>query len=133
LPTYLERFHEVLVAALQDFGVMATTRPGQVGVWAGSRMIASVGVAVRSWVSYYGAALNVSPDLEPFRRIRTGTGEPPMTSLERERRGRVRPALVRERLVELFAARFNFPRTSLFFDHPSLGRKAPTDAIAASP
>ena len=39
-----------------------------------------------------------------------------MTSLVRERRGPVRPAMVRERLLEHFAARFGFGRTSLFSD-----------------
>ena len=43
-----------------------------------------------------------------------------MTSLERERRGPLRTAMVRERLLEHFAAQFGFTRTTLFFDHPSL-------------
>ena len=31
--------------------------------------IAAIGVRVRHWVSYHGAALNVDPDLEHFRGI----------------------------------------------------------------
>jgi hypothetical protein len=46
-----------------------------------------------------------------------------MTSLVRERRGLVRPALVRERLLEHFAARFGFGRMSLFSDHAALRGK----------
>jgi lipoyl(octanoyl) transferase len=134
LQTYLDRLHQVLATVLADFSVHAEARPGRSGLWVGPRLIAGVGVAVRDWVTYYGAYLNVNPDLEPFRRVRSGGVEDgPMTSLERERRGPLRPALVRERLLEIFADRFGFARTTLFFDHPALSRKAPADAIPARP
>jgi lipoate-protein ligase B len=35
-------------------------------VWVGGAKIASLGVAVRRWVSYHGFALNVAPDLKAF-------------------------------------------------------------------
>jgi lipoyl(octanoyl) transferase len=131
---YLDRLHQVVLAVLDDFGVRGQTRPGQAGVWVGGRLIAGVGVSIRDWVAYHGLALNVNPALEAFRRVRCGgPGEGPMTSLERERRGPLRPALVRERLLEHFAGRFPFARLSLFSDHPSLSRKAPADALASHP
>ena len=104
--------------------------PRQAAVCVGSRPVAVVGAAVRDWVSYFGAYLNIHPALEPLRRVRWSGGAEPMSSLERERRGPVRPALVRERLLEHFAARFGFDRVALFFHHPALGRKAPSDALA---
>jgi len=83
-------------------------------------------VAVQDWVTYYGAILNINPTLTPFRLVRCGgPREEPMTSVERELRGPFRPALVRERLLEHFASEFGFVRTTLFFDHPLLTRKAP--------
>jgi lipoyl(octanoyl) transferase len=138
---YLDRLHEVVIALLDDFSIRGETRPGMAGVWVGDRPIAGIGVAVRDWVTYYGAVLNVDPDLQPFRRIRFTCGgrletdltckEPAMTSLARERHGPLRPALVRERLLEHFAARFGFVRIALLSDHPSLCRRAPADALAA--
>jgi lipoyl(octanoyl) transferase len=134
LQGYLDRLHEVVLAVLDDFGVRGQTRPGHPGVWVGARLIAGFGVAVRDWVAYYGVALNVNPSLDLFRRVRCGAaGDGPMTSLERERRGPLRPALVRQRLLEHFAARFGFARVALFSDHPSLSRKAPFDALASRP
>ena len=131
IQAYLDRLQDVLRALLDDFSISAETRPGRPGLWVGGRPIAAVGVAVRQWVTYYGAVLNINPDLEPFRRVRcVGGAEEPMTSLERERRGRVRPSLVRERFLEQFAARFPFARTTLFSDHPALVREAPADALA---
>jgi lipoyl(octanoyl) transferase len=131
LPGYLERLRSVLSDTLADFSVSGASRNGPSGVWVEDRMVAAVGVAVRDWVSYYGAALNVNPALHPFRLVRNGAGEGPMTSLERERRGPVRPALVRQRLVEHFTARFPFERVTYFSDHPSLRRKARSDALAS--
>jgi lipoyl(octanoyl) transferase len=129
---YLERLQDVFVALLDDFSVRGQTRPGKAGVWVGSRPVAGLGVAVRDWVAYYGAALNINPDLAPFRRVHcVGAAEEPMTSLERERHGRLRPSLVRERLLEHFASRFGFARTSLFSSHPALSRKPPHDPVAA--
>ena len=134
IQAYLDRLQDVLSALLDDFNISAETRPGRPGLWVGGRPIAAVGVAVRQWVTYYGTVLNINPDLEPFRRVRcVGGAEEPMTSLERERRGPLRPALVRERFLEHFAERFGFDRTSLFFDHPALPRRAPSDAVANRP
>jgi lipoyl(octanoyl) transferase len=132
LQEYLDRLREIIVAVLDDFGIRGQVRPGQPGVWVGSRLIADIGVAVRTWVAYYGIVLNINPALDLCRRVRTGGPvSGPMTSLARERRGPLRPSLVRERLLEHFAARFAFPRLSLFSDHPSLSRKAPSDACAS--
>jgi lipoyl(octanoyl) transferase len=129
LQAYLDRLRGLLADVVGDLGLPAAPAPA--GVRVNGRLVAAVGVAVRGWVSYYGAALNVRPDLEPFRRVRCGADEPPMTSLERERHGPVRPAHVRERLLEHFAACFGFARTVLFSDHPGLNRKAGTDAVAS--
>jgi lipoyl(octanoyl) transferase len=133
LEAYFERLHDSLLAILGDFSIHGHARFHHPGVWVGGRPIACVGIAVRNWVTYYGAALNLNPDLEPFRLVRCGGAHgTTMTSLERERRGPVRPALVRERLIEHFAKRFGFMQTHLFFDSVSLVRKAPSDAIVAS-
>jgi lipoyl(octanoyl) transferase len=129
---YLDRLQQVLLDVAADSGARAELRPGRPGVWARGRLLAGVGVAVRDWVAYYGAYLNVCPVLAPFRHVRcAGPGEGPMTSLERERHGPVRPALVRQRLVERLAERFGFGRAHVFSNHPSLVRKAGADALAA--
>jgi lipoyl(octanoyl) transferase len=130
---YLSNLQQLIVAVLDDFSIRGDTRARQPEVWVGPRPIAALGVAVRNWVSYYGAALNINPDLSLFRAVRIGGAAGGiMTSVERERRGPLRPALVRERLVEHFADHFGFSRMSLFHDHPSLRRKARSDALAPS-
>jgi lipoyl(octanoyl) transferase len=130
---YLDRLHAVLIALLDDFNIRGERRPGRPEIWVAGRPIASVGVAIRDWVAYYGAVLNVNPDLQLLRLVQTGgVAGARMTSIECRRHGPLRPAFVRERLLEHFAERFHFARTSLFFDHPLLKRKAPSDALATS-
>jgi len=123
LREYLDRLHRTVVAVLDDFSVRAETRAGRAGVWVGNRPVAGVGIAVRDWVTWYGAVLNVNPDLVPFRQVRSGD-EGPMTSLARERHGPVRMALVRQSLVEHFLRVFDLGRTSIFFSHPTLGKQS---------
>jgi lipoyl(octanoyl) transferase len=136
VPTYLQRLGSAVHDLLDDFSIHSQIRASAGGVWVGDRLIAAIGVAVRDWVSSYGAYLNVHPTLDPFRQIVSGPGTAePMTSLARERRGLVRPALVRERLIEHFAARFGFGRVALFSDHPSLQgavERCQTDAPRAA-
>src|SRR5206468_3857502 len=76
---------------------------GRAGVWVRARRVAQIGVAVNDWVAYFGAALNVNPDMELLKRVADGrNGELPLTSMERERRSPVRTASVRQRFVEAF-------------------------------
>jgi lipoyl(octanoyl) transferase len=134
LQGYLDRLHAALLDVITTMEVPAVVRPGRAGVWVGGRLLAHIGVAVRDWVTYFGATINVHPDLEPFRRVQAaGPGEPPMTSLAREHREPVRDAAVRQRLVEVFGRQFGFARTSLFHTHPALIRPNPTDAVAPAP
>jgi lipoyl(octanoyl) transferase len=52
-----------------QFGVAADCRAGAPGVYVDGRKLASVGLRIRRGGSYHGLAINVSMDLEPFRRI----------------------------------------------------------------
>jgi lipoate-protein ligase B len=60
---------------LAEFGLEGTRNPGWTGVWIQPaperplQKIASIGVAVKKWVTYHGIALNVSTNLAHFRQI----------------------------------------------------------------
>ena len=69
LHRFLRGLEQVLENVLQGFGIEARSVPGRTGVWVGEEKIASIGIAVRQWVSYHGFALNVVPDLKFFDLI----------------------------------------------------------------
>jgi lipoyl(octanoyl) transferase len=138
LGAYLDTLRTALHDVALDAGVPdAKIAPS--GVLAGPRLLAHVGVAVRDWVSYFGAVFNVNPDLDLFRRIDCLGSNGPMTSVERERRLLVDIAFFRQRVVDRFVERFNLPNVTLVQDHPDapLERSIPsplepTEAIVVS-
>ena len=84
LHRFLRDLEQGLIAALGTWGIAGETIPGRTGVWVGGEKIASIGVAVRRWVSYHGFALNVAPDLKFFDLIHPcGLRGIHMTSLAR--------------------------------------------------
>jgi lipoyl(octanoyl) transferase len=122
---YVHCLQRVLLTLLADFSIRGHIRPDSAGIWVGRRLLAEVGIAVRDWTAYHGVALNVHPDLGPYRGVQNGSWEDgPMTSLERERHGPLRPALVRELVLEHLVETFGFDPPSLFFQHPLLQRWA---------
>lgn len=82
---YVRSLEEVLIGALADLGVPAERRAGTPGVWTRGRKIASIGVAIRRWITWHGFALNVAPDLAAFTPITPcGIAGVEMTSVARE-------------------------------------------------
>ncbi len=82
IKSYVRGLEEVVGMALGRFGIEATGGP-QTGVWVGGKKVASIGVAVRHWTTFHGFALNVSVDLEFFRRVKPcGLEGATITSME---------------------------------------------------
>lgn len=69
LHAFLRALERVLTDAVAAFGVAAATRPGLTGVWVGEAKLASIGIHVSRWVTWHGAALNVSTDLDAFAAV----------------------------------------------------------------
>jgi len=104
LHRFLRNLEESVIRTVADFGVAATRCPGKTGVWTSNgtdgRKLASIGVAVRKWVTLHGLALNVCTDLSRFSAINPcGFDATVMTSMARELKrpldlGEVKPILV---------------------------------------
>lgn len=85
LHAYLRLVEEMLITIAAHFGLHASRREGKTGIWIEKRKIAAIGVAVKSWVTYHGFALNVNNDLEPFSGIiPCGIVDGSVTSLQKE-------------------------------------------------
>ena len=67
LHRYMRDLEEVVIRVLGELDIVGRREEGKTGVWIGDRKVASIGVAVRRWVTWHGLALNVHTDLEAFR------------------------------------------------------------------
>jgi len=111
LHRFLRSIEEGLIQALAALGIAARRDPGRTGVWSEGEKIASIGIAVRRWVSYHGFALNVAPDLKFFDLIHPcGLRGIHMTSVARQLGDRA-PSLpeVRERVAGAMARVMEYP------------------------
>lgn len=63
---FIRKLESVLIRVLQSISIQGTQKPGASGVWVGERKLASVGIAIRKWVTYHGMAINVVNDLRFF-------------------------------------------------------------------
>jgi lipoate-protein ligase B len=71
LRVYLRNLEQALIQTVAAFGLPAGRRDSWTGVWnqTADRKLASIGVAVKRWVTLHGFALNVSTDLSQFAAI----------------------------------------------------------------
>lgn len=104
LHAYLRDLEEVVIRTLSTYGLSSARREGKTGIWIDQqRKICAIGVAVRSWVSYHGFALNVCPDMSHFSGIvPCGITDGTVTSLSAELGRAVDIAEVKERLAVEF-------------------------------
>ncbi len=69
---FLRKLEDLLIAELQARGLPAYACQGATGIWLRGRgenarqKIASIGIAVRKWVTYHGVAINCVNDLKAF-------------------------------------------------------------------
>jgi lipoate-protein ligase B len=80
---FLRLLEEAIISCLSGFGIAAARRDGLTGVWVGEKKIASIGIAVKNWVSWHGLSLNVKKgDLDNFKLIRPCGMDIEMTAME---------------------------------------------------
>ncbi len=109
LPLFLKRLIAAAADMLRSYGLDPEFREGQPGVWVNGAKIASVGLAVRKWVTYHGMALNVSIDPGWFDMI-IPCGQPgeKITSMEKEMGSSVEMSEVKKRFVTRFLTRHTY-------------------------
>ena len=97
LVRYVSQLEEVILSVLKDFGIVGRRDPLNRGVWVDGEKIASVGVAIKRWVSFHGLSLNYETDLKYFELINPcGLEGKKMTSMSKI----LRKEISREHLVE---------------------------------
>jgi lipoyl(octanoyl) transferase len=90
---YVAGLEDWIMRALATFGVKAERREGRVGLWVAMERhgglpgteakIAAIGVRVRRWITFHGAAINLAPNLSHYAGIvPCGIREHGVTSLK---------------------------------------------------
>ncbi len=104
LHAYLRDLEEVVIRTLATYGLESARRAGKTGIWIDNeRKVCAIGVAVRSWISYHGFALNVNPDMTHFNGIvPCGITDGSVTSLAYELNKDVDIAEIKARLAVEF-------------------------------
>jgi lipoate-protein ligase B len=66
---YIDQLEEIVLCVLKDFGIKGRRDPLNRGVWVDEEKIASVGIAIKRWVSFHGLSLNYETNLKYFELI----------------------------------------------------------------
>jgi lipoate-protein ligase B len=80
---YLRKLEEIALQTIKFFGISGERIPGLTGVWIKNKKIASIGIAVKQWISLHGLSVNIKQaDLDNFSLIRPCGMDIMMTSME---------------------------------------------------
>lgn len=109
LPQYIFQLGDAIASVLKNYGLNCQAKTGgeETGVWLENRKLASIGIAVKQWISYHGIALNLDEDQNAFKGMRPcGFEASVMLSVEaalgkKLPREEVKIALVNELLARL--------------------------------
>lgn len=108
LHQFLRWLEEVVIRTIAEWGIEGERHSSHTGVWVEEHKVASIGVAVRRWVSYHGVALNVSTDLRYFGCIHPcGLPSAVMTSMESLTGERIALSDVKVRLAKVFSSMYH--------------------------
>ena len=100
---YIGQLEGIILRVLKDFGIEGRRDPMNRGVWVDEEKIASVGVAIKRWVSFHGFSLNYETDLKYFELINPcGLEGQKMTTIAKI----VGKEISRERLVKRIGFHF---------------------------
>lgn len=68
---FLRQLEEVIISLLLDFGINGLRYTGFTGVWVDRQKIASIGIAIKNWITFHGLSINIKRyDLDNFYFIR---------------------------------------------------------------
>jgi lipoyl(octanoyl) transferase len=116
---YLDRFQTGLTAVLEHLHIRPTTRSPRHGLWGRSGQLVGFGVAIKGWITYHGAFVNVDIGAGLLRAVASDpeTGAA-MSSLAMERQQPIKMSLVRSLVVPHLSAAFGCQEFRVYSRHP---------------
>lgn len=114
LHDYMRRLEEAAINTIRDYGIEAQGHSMQqavgedekteaTGVWVNNQKMASIGIAVKKWITHHGIAINIFHDPEAFLGINPcGFKSETMVSLQQLSSKRVKRESFQKELVSNF-------------------------------
>lgn len=100
---FLRELESLIISSLADLNLPVSRVEGFTGAWIGNKKIASIGIAIKHWVTYHGLSINIKKDdLANFDLIRPCGMDIKVTSLEGELGREVEIEDVKLSLVDKF-------------------------------
>lgn len=108
LHVFMDGVQEGIIQTLAEYGIEAQRGKENTGVWVKDKKIASIGIAVKQWITYHGAAINLNTKLTEFKKINPcGLNSKVMTSAKRLTKKAVDPDRFREVLLGKYSDVFD--------------------------
>ena len=102
---FLRYLEQVVIDFLADFAIIGERAPGFTGVWVDNKKIASIGIAVRNWITFHGLSINIERgDLDGFHLIKPCGMDIEMTCLETELGRNIEFNAVKSKFILNFSA-----------------------------
>ncbi len=67
LHKYMRKLETAIIHYIGIHGIAGHRIRGKTGVWVDRNKIAAIGIAVTRWITWHGFAVNIQPELRPFR------------------------------------------------------------------
>lgn len=110
---FLRQLEEVITAFCLDLGIYVESKEGTTGIWLNDCKVASIGISVKSWITYHGLSINIkSNDLANFSLIRPCGMDIKMTALESIRGRSWEFGALTKKIVKSFNKVFEFERNN---------------------
>ena len=119
---YQTVLEQAVIKMAKEQGIVAQVQPGSSGISSRCGQFSFLGAAIKSWISYYGMYINVSPDMKLLRLIDSNQYDHRLTSLSATLTREASMSSVRESLVRQLVSQLGYQQTHIFTQHPLLHR-----------
>lgn len=104
---FLRQLEKLIIDLLSEFGIEGKRYSGLTGVWINRQKIASIGIAIKNWITSHGVTINIKKrDLHNFHFIKPCGMDIQMTSLESILHKNVEMDNIKESLMQKFRNNF---------------------------
>ena len=105
---FLRQLEDVVINFLWDWGIKGLRYCGLTGVWVGKQKITSIGIAIKSWITFHGLSINIKKDdLANFALVKPCGMAIEMTSLETVLGRNIGIDEIKENLIDKFRGVFS--------------------------